>query len=126
MPRTMAEPPRMVLNDLALVYSPAVSGLIARVWRARIDERRGDEYDEFARTRSLPTFRAHEGFRGCAFLGTGSDRVVLTLWASLEAIAALERSARYRRTVADIEATGFVLETTEAITAPVDGHGETG
>ena len=94
--------------------------MIARVWQARIDARRGAEYDAFARERSLPTFRAHKGFRGCAFLGDGPDRVVLTLWDSNEDIEALERSPLYQDTVAAIMRTGFILSAAPAITAPVE------
>jgi heme-degrading monooxygenase HmoA len=95
--------------------------VIARVWQARIDRARGHEYDAFAHTRSLPAFRAHDGFRGCAFLGDGAVRVVLTLWDSLEDVSALERSALYQRTVADIMAGGFILDATPAVTATIHG-----
>jgi heme-degrading monooxygenase HmoA len=94
--------------------------MIARVWQARIDANRGAEYDEFAHQRSLPTFAAHDGFRGCSFLGQGADRVVLTLWDSLSDAEALENSARYQDTVAAILRTGFILGATPVILAPVE------
>ena len=94
--------------------------MIARIWQARIDPRRADDYDRFARERSLPTFRAHRGFRGCAFLGDGADRTVLTLWDSRDDIEGLERSAVYRDTVEGIMRTGFVLEVAPTISSTVE------
>lgn len=93
--------------------------MIARIWQARIDPRRGVDYDRFAHERSLPTFQAHHGFLGCAFLGDGEQRTVLTLWAAEADIEALEQSERYLDTVAAISDSGFVLSTAAAITAPV-------
>jgi heme-degrading monooxygenase HmoA len=95
--------------------------VIARVWGARIDSRRAAEYDRFALERSLPTFRAHRGFRGCAFLGEGDDRLVLTLWDSLDDVSALEGSAQYRETVDAIMGAGFILDVTPAVTADLHG-----
>jgi heme-degrading monooxygenase HmoA len=93
--------------------------MILRIWRANIDPARAEEYERFARERSLPMFRSHRGFRGCAFLRNNSDCAVVTLWAGPEDIAALETSALYRETVAAIMATGFVRATEDAITVPV-------
>jgi hypothetical protein len=95
--------------------------MIARVWQARIDSSRAAEYDTFAQTRSLPTFQAQRGFRGCAFLGDGAQRIVLTLWDGKDNVEALERSAQYRELVADIMRSGFILDTTPVITAGVQG-----
>jgi heme-degrading monooxygenase HmoA len=93
--------------------------MILRIWRANIDPARAEEYERFARERSLPMFRSHRGFRGCAFLRNGSDRAVVTLWDRPEDVAALEASARYRETVAAIMATGFVRATEDALAVPV-------
>ncbi|MGI5125363.1 hypothetical protein ACQEVB_00985 [Pseudonocardia sp. CA-107938] len=97
--------------------------MIARLWRARIDPARGAEYDTFARERSLPTFAAHAGFRGCAFLGDGADRSVLTLWESAADADRLDTSPRYRATVAAIMAAGFVLSAEPVVVADVSGYG---
>jgi len=93
--------------------------VIARLWRARIDPARGAEYDAFAVERSLPTFAAHAGFRGCAFLGDGADRSVLTLWDSASDVERLDTSPRYRATVTAIMATRFVLAAEPAVLADV-------
>lgn len=85
-----------------------MDAVVARIWRTGLDGPRSAEYDEFARTRSLPMFRRHEGFRGVLFATSGHERVVITLWRDREAAAALERSSDYRATVRAIEATGFL------------------
>jgi heme-degrading monooxygenase HmoA len=93
--------------------------VIVRVWRARIDPARADEYERFARERSLPMFRSHDGFRGCAFLRDGAECTVITLWAEAADVAALESSDRYRETVAAIMETGFIRSAEEALVGPV-------
>jgi hypothetical protein len=66
-----------------------------------------------------PTFQAHHGFRGAAFLGRGPARTVLTLWSTTPDIEALERSVLYRKTVDAIMSTGFILRVEPALTAEV-------
>jgi heme-degrading monooxygenase HmoA len=82
--------------------------MVVRIWRTEIDTTRAEEYREFARSRSLPMFRAQPGFAGVLFAGQGSERVVITLWRDLAAAEALERSETYNATVAEIQATGFL------------------
>jgi heme-degrading monooxygenase HmoA len=94
-------------------------GVILRVWKANIDPARAQEYERFARERSLPMFRSHRGFRGCAFLRNGADCAVVTLWAEPEDIAALEASSLYRETVAAIMAAGFVRTAEDALAVPI-------
>jgi hypothetical protein len=93
--------------------------VIVRIWRATIDPARAEEYDRFARERSLPMFRAHGGFRGCAFQRDGAECTVVTLWAGPQYVAALEASTLYRETVAAIMAVGFVRNAEEAVAVPV-------
>ena len=81
---------------------------MARIWRTAIDPSRADEYEEFARERSLPMFRSHDGFAGVLFAGDADARIVITLWTSRAAAHALEHSAVYRETVEAIEAAGFL------------------
>jgi heme-degrading monooxygenase HmoA len=94
--------------------------VIARLWECKIDEMRAAEYDTFAHERSLPTFRAHSGFRGAAFLGDGAQRAVLTIWDSMESIELLEQSSLYQDTVDAIMQTGFILSVTPATTAEIE------
>jgi hypothetical protein len=41
--------------------------MIVRIWRTGIDGSRAEDYERFARDRSLPMFRAQTGFRGALF-----------------------------------------------------------
>ena len=93
--------------------------MIVRIWRAEIDPARAEEYERFARERSLPMFRSHPGFSGAAFAREGPSCTVVTLWERLEDAAALEASDRYRETVSAIMATGFVRRADEAVVASV-------
>ena len=93
--------------------------VILRIWKANIDPARAEEYERFAHERSLPMFRSHRGFRGCAFLRIGADCTVVTLWAGPGDVAALEASSLYRETVAAIMAAGFVRTAEEALAVPV-------
>jgi heme-degrading monooxygenase HmoA len=93
--------------------------VIVRVWRAEIDPARAEEYELFAQERSLPMFRSHAGFRGCALMRKGADCTVVTLWERPEDAAALEDSDRYRETVGAIMATGFVRCAEEVLAVPV-------
>jgi len=79
-----------------------------RIWRTQIDDSRAREYENFARSVSLPMFRRHDGFLGALFAGSGGERAVVTLWASRAAAASLEASADYQATVRAIEAAGFL------------------
>lgn len=82
--------------------------MIARIWRTEIDPARAEEYRDFARSKSLPMFRAQPGFGGVLFAARDAERSVITLWADRASAEALERSPAYRSTVAAIEATGFL------------------
>jgi heme-degrading monooxygenase HmoA len=94
--------------------------MIVRVWKATIDPARAEEYERFAHERSLPMFRSHRGFQGCAFLRDGAECAVVTLWDGPEDVAALEASALYRETVAAIMAAGFIRTADDALAAPVE------
>jgi hypothetical protein len=81
---------------------------VVRIWRTGLDESRSTEYEDFARSISLPMFRRHDGFLGVLFAGSGTERIVITLWSGGAAAAALDASADYQATVRAIEATGFL------------------
>jgi heme-degrading monooxygenase HmoA len=81
---------------------------VVRIWRTGIDPDRSDDYDAFARTRSVPMFRAQPGFVAVLFTSRGSERAVITLWEDRESADALATSASYLSTVEAIEAAGFL------------------
>ena len=109
----------LIPDRQSLLYGEVSRLVILRIWTAEIDPARAEEYEQFARERSLPMFRSHGGFRGCAFLRRGPDCTVVTLWAGPEDVAALEASSVYLETVAAIMAAGFVRTADEAIAVPV-------
>ncbi len=81
---------------------------VVRIWRTEIDPARADDYDEFARTKSLPMFRVQGGFVGALFAGRGVERAVITLWKDLGSAEALSGSITYKATVDEIGATGLL------------------
>jgi heme-degrading monooxygenase HmoA len=83
--------------------------VIVRIWRTCIDPARADEYERFAAERSLPMFRAQEGYRGVLFTTAGDDtRAVVSFWEDAAALEALDRSESYRETVDALVATGLL------------------
>jgi|ERR671934_2016560 heme-degrading monooxygenase HmoA len=82
--------------------------MIARIWRTQIDVTRADEYRRFAEEKSLPMFREQPGFAGVLFAANLAERAVITLWRDLASAQGLDHSETYRRTVAEIEGTGFL------------------
>jgi heme-degrading monooxygenase HmoA len=92
-----------------------------RIWRTNIDPTRADEYDAFARTKSLPMFRAQPGFMGVFFTSRATERAVITLWEDLDCVAALDSSASYEETVNEIEAAGFLRGEQSVVTFALDG-----
>jgi heme-degrading monooxygenase HmoA len=83
--------------------------MVARIWRTGVKPERFEEYERFARERSLPMFREQRGFIGVLFMREDADRaVVLTLWEDEEAIEALGASPLYRRTVEAILGSGLL------------------
>lgn len=82
--------------------------MICRVWKTNVDPARLEDYEAFARERSLPMFRAHDGFRGVALYRRGAACFVATYWRSKADIETLEASPLYRGTVEAILASGFL------------------
>ena len=82
--------------------------MVLRIWRSGIDELRADEYREFARRSSTPMFSKQPGFLAVLFAAAPRQRAVVTLWESRAEAEALENSDSYLRTVAAIEAAGFL------------------
>jgi heme-degrading monooxygenase HmoA len=83
--------------------------MLARIWRTGVKPERFEEYERFARERSLPMFREQRGFIGVLFMREGADRVaVLTLWEDERAVKELDASPLYRQTVEVILGSGLL------------------
>jgi heme-degrading monooxygenase HmoA len=90
--------------------------MIARIWRTTVDSQRAADYEDFARTVSLPMFRQQQGYAGVIMGRSGDSCIVMTLWHSKSDVDALDRSRSYKNAVQQILAKGFLLgeQTTEA------------
>ena len=96
--------------------------MIVRIWRTGIDPARAEDYERFARERSLPMFRAQRGFRGVLFAaGDAAERMVLSFWEDAGAVAALDGSPTYRATVDALLASEIL--TGEQTVEVLDVHG---
>ncbi len=83
--------------------------MLARIWRTGVKPGRYEEYERFARERSLPMFREQRGFIGVLFLREEADRAaVLTIWEDEQAVEELETSSSYRQTAEAILGNGFL------------------
>ena len=83
--------------------------MVARIWRTGVKPERFEEYERFARERSLPMFRAQRGFIGVLFMREKADRAaVLTLWEDEKEVEDLEVSPLYRQTVEAILGTDLL------------------
>jgi heme-degrading monooxygenase HmoA len=77
--------------------------VILRVWRARINPARLDEYRRFERERCLPMLRKQPGLLGVLFVRQAGDRAAsLTIWEDRGAVEAVESSPSYRRAVREL------------------------
>ena len=85
--------------------------MVARLWRTGVKLERFEEYEQFARERSLPMFREQRGFIGVLFMREEADRAaVLTLWEDERAVEELEASPLYRQTVEAILGSGLLAK----------------
>ena len=83
--------------------------MVARIWRTGVKPERFEEYERFARERSLPMFREQRGFIGVLFMREKADRAaVLTLWEDEKEVEDLEVSPLYRQTVEAILGSGLL------------------
>jgi heme-degrading monooxygenase HmoA len=77
--------------------------MILRVWRARINPARIDEYRRFEAERYLPMLHKQSGFLAVLFLRqTGDHAASLTIWEDRGAVEAVESSRSYRRVVREL------------------------
>jgi heme-degrading monooxygenase HmoA len=84
--------------------------MLIRIWRTHIDETRAPEYEAFARQRSLPMLRAQRGCVGVLFARDGASCAVISFWRDAAAVDALERSASYVATAAELAGTGMIVD----------------
>jgi hypothetical protein len=82
--------------------------MVIRVWRTGLRPAQTASYDTFVEEQSLPMFRSLDGCLGALFLRSETHGVVVSLWTTAAAIAALEQCEPYITTVTAIRAAGFL------------------
>jgi heme-degrading monooxygenase HmoA len=71
--------------------------MILRVWRAKINPARREEYRRFERERCMPMLHKQPGLLGMFFLRQAEDHAAsLTIWEDGGAVEALQSSPSYR------------------------------
>jgi heme-degrading monooxygenase HmoA len=80
-----------------------------RIWRARVDLERLDDYLRFVDEQSLPMFQGQQGFLGVICSRLGDEVAVLSFWRDEAAVDALDTSATYQHAVRTIGETGFLI-----------------
>ncbi len=82
--------------------------MIARIWSTNLVEERFQEYETFAHQVSIPMFKKQYGLLGVQVFTTPTHSLVVTLWNQVEHIQVMEQNPLYLKTVAAIEAQGFL------------------
>ena len=77
--------------------------MIGRVWRAKIDPGRIEEYRRFEQERCMPMLRKQPGLLGVLFLRQAENHAAsLTIWEDRGAVEALQSSPSYRHTIHEL------------------------
>jgi heme-degrading monooxygenase HmoA len=89
--------------------------VILRIWRAKINPARLEEYRRFERERCLPMLHKQPGLLGVLFLRDAKDHAAsLTIWEDRGAVEALQSSPSYRETTREL-AEGALLAGNESV-----------
>jgi heme-degrading monooxygenase HmoA len=77
--------------------------MILRLWRARINRARIEEYRSFEAERCIPMLHKQPGLLGVLFLCQAEDHAAsLTIWEDRGAVEALQSSHSYRHTIHEL------------------------
>jgi heme-degrading monooxygenase HmoA len=77
--------------------------MILRLWRARINRARIEEFRRFEAERCIPMLHKQPGLLGVLFLRQAEDRAAsLTIWEDRGAVEALQSSPSYRHTIHEL------------------------
>ena len=83
--------------------------MILRLWRAKLNRERLEEYRRFERERCLPMLHRQPGFLAVLFSRQAEDRAAsLTIWEDMGAVEALTSSPSYRRTARELAESGLL------------------
>jgi heme-degrading monooxygenase HmoA len=74
-----------------------------RIWRAKINPARMEEYRRFKQERCMPMLHKQPGLLGVLFLRDAEDHAAsLTIWEDTGAVEALQSSPSYRETTHEL------------------------
>lgn len=77
--------------------------MILRLWRARINRARIEEYRSFEAERCIPMLHKQPGLLGVLFLRQAEDHAAsLTIWEDRGAVEALQSSSSYQHTIHEL------------------------
>ena len=84
--------------------------MILRVWRAKIDPARIEEYRRFEQEQCMPMLHKQPGLLGVLFLRQAEDQAAsITIWEDRGTLEALQSSPSYRRTVRKLAESGLLV-----------------
>ncbi len=84
--------------------------MILRIWRARLDPARMEEYRRFKAERCLPMLHRQPGFLGVFFLREAEHRAAsITIWEDRGTVDALESSPSYRQEARELAESGLLM-----------------
>jgi heme-degrading monooxygenase HmoA len=92
-------------GEKSRAVAPGIGGwaVILRLWRARINQARIEEYRRFETERCIPMLHKQPGLLGVLFLREAEDHASsLTIWEDRGAVEALQSSPSYRETVHEL------------------------
>ena len=98
--------------------------MILRIWRARLDPARTEEYRSFETERCLPMLHKQPGFLGVLFLREAEDNAIsITIWEDRGAVEALESSPSYRHAARELAESGLLTGGQRVKVLDVEGGG---
>ena len=84
--------------------------MILRVWRAKIDRARIEEYQRFEQEQCLPMLHKQPSLLGVLFLREAEDRAAsITIWEDRGTVEALESSPSYRKTTHELAESALLV-----------------
>jgi heme-degrading monooxygenase HmoA len=96
--------------------------MILRLWRARFNRARIEEYRRFEAEQCIPMLHKQHGLLGVLFLRQAEDHAAsLTIWEDRGAVEALQSSPSYRHTIHELAESALLAEYQSVDVLEVEG-----
>ena len=93
-----------------------------RMWRAKINPARMDEYQRFEQERCMPMLRKQPGLLGMLFLRQAEDHAAsLTIWEDAGTVEALQSSPSHREITHELAESALLAENESVEVFEVEG-----